>query len=133
MLRVVFRWTCGTLAACCVLAAASLASAQGPHTFTCRERDFGNPDLFYNFYVPPTCGTTAAQLYIAPQPVPPHVGHTYYTYQPLMPHELLYNHGHRYHRYYDGGRGMTRAMTLYYRPPVRSALATAGNYLRIPR
>lgn len=33
-----------------------------------------------------------ARLYPAPHPVPAYVGQTYYTYQPLMPHEYLYAH-----------------------------------------
>ena len=54
-------------------------------------------DLFYNFYVPPVGdGSVGAKLYPCPRPTPPLVGHTYITYQPLMPHEFLYKH----HRYY---------------------------------
>jgi len=73
-----------------------------------RGPEYGQPDLFYNFYVPPTAGGVGAQMYLAPGPVPPHVGHTYYTYQPFMPHELLYKHKRTYHRYYNEGRGLTR-------------------------
>lgn len=75
---------------------------------TCRFPDHGHPDLFYDFYVPPNCGGVGAQMYLAPGPIPPHVGHTYYTYQPFMPHELLYKHKRVYHRYYNEGRGLTR-------------------------
>ena len=54
-------------------------------------------DLFYNEYVPPVGpGSVGAQLYPCPRPTPPLVGHTYITYQPLMPHEFLYKH----HRVY---------------------------------
>jgi hypothetical protein len=54
-------------------------------------------DLFYNYYVPPVGpGSVGAELYLCPRPTPPMVGHTYITYQPLMPHEFLYKH----HRYY---------------------------------
>ncbi len=74
----------------------------------CRPQTNGQPDLFYNFYVPGYCGGVPAQLYVAPRPVPPHVGHTYFTYQPFMPHELLYKHKRSYHRYYHNGRGLTR-------------------------
>ncbi len=52
-------------------------------------------DLFYNYYVPPV-GGVGAKLYPCPRPTPPVVGHTYITYQPLMPHEFLYKH----HRVY---------------------------------
>lgn len=74
----------------------------------CREYQYGNPDLFYNFYVPPTCGGVGAALYPAPLPVPAYVGQTYITYQPFMPHEFLYQHHRSYHRYYNEGRGLTR-------------------------
>jgi hypothetical protein len=54
-------------------------------------------DMFYNYYVPPVGeGSVGASLYLCPRPTPPMVGHTYVTYQPLMPHEFLYQH----HRIY---------------------------------
>ncbi len=54
-------------------------------------------DLFYNYYVPPVGpNSVGAELYVSPRPTPPRVGHTYITYQPLMPHEFLYKH----HRHY---------------------------------
>ncbi|MEN6450061.1 MAG: hypothetical protein ABFC96_06195 [Thermoguttaceae bacterium] len=54
-------------------------------------------DLFCNYYVPPVgCPNVGAKLYVSPRPTPPLVGHTYITYQPLMPHEFLYTH----HRVY---------------------------------
>src|SRR5215469_6071355 len=57
-------------------------------------------DLFYNYYVGPSVyGGQPAQLYVSPRPTPPFVGHTYVTYQPLLPHEFLYKHGRIYHRY----------------------------------
>jgi hypothetical protein len=56
-----------------------------------------SPDLFYNYYVPPcNCGDPGAALYLSPVPTPPYVGHTYITYQPLMPHEFLYPHSRTY-------------------------------------
>ena len=61
-----------------------------------------NPNLFYNYYVPPVpCGengAVGAQLYVSPRPTPPLVGHTYITYQPLMPQEFLYPHERTYYR-----------------------------------
>jgi hypothetical protein len=66
------------------------------------------PDLFYNYYVPPNgCQGVGAQLYLSPRPTPPLVGHTYITYQPLMPHEFLYKH-HRTYRRYNPGSGWTK-------------------------
>lgn len=86
--------------------AASIARKYAPN---CRPHTYGNPDLFANYYVPPTCGGAGAEIYPAPYPITPLVGHTYYTYQPFAPHELLYPHHRTYHRYYNGGRGLTRA------------------------
>jgi hypothetical protein len=57
-------------------------------------------DLFYNYYVGPSVyGGQPAQLYISPRPTPPFVGHTYITYQPLLPHEFLYKHYRWYARF----------------------------------
>ena len=78
---------------------------------------YGEPDLFYNFWNGPNCGGVAAQLYIAPHPVPAYVGHTFYTYQPLMPHEMLYTHKRTYHRYYDEGRGLNRTRVVWHKSP----------------
>ncbi len=99
----------------------------------CRDRQYSQPELFYNYYLPGTCGGGPAQLYIAPRPVPALVGHTYYTYQPFMPHELLYQHHRSYYRYYDGGRGLTRTKISWYRPPVQNLLGSVRNSVRIAR
>ena len=80
----------------------------------CRPYQYGNPDLFANYYVPGTCGGVPAQMYVAPHPVPPNVMRTYITYQPFMPHEMLYKHHRSYHRYYDGGRGLTRTKVTWW-------------------
>ncbi len=67
------------------------------------------PDLFANYYVYPQGGGIPAQMYISPRPTPPLVGHTYITYQPLMPHEFLYRHHRNYYTYYPyGGHTHTR-------------------------
>lgn len=58
-------------------------------------------DLFYNYYVD-GAGGVPAKLYISPRPTPPVVGHTYMTYQPLMPHEYLYRPHLRVYRRWDG-------------------------------
>ncbi len=83
-------------------------------TGACRDRAYPQPDLFYNFYAHGPCGGYPAQMYVSPKPVPPHVGHTFITYQPLMPHEFMYKHHRTYHQYYDGGRGLTRAKVIYW-------------------
>ena len=95
----------------------------------CRPQYYGQPELFYNYYVPGTCGGVPANMYLAPQPVPQLVGHTYYTYQPFMPHELLYQHHRTYYRYYNGGRGLTRTSISWSRPP----LSGWSSSLRIAR
>ncbi len=71
-----------------VMAAALLGSiSQAPAAWTTSD------DLFYNYYVPPvgSCDVGAA-MYPCPRPTPPLVGHTYVTYQGLMPQEFLYPH-----------------------------------------
>ncbi len=83
-------------------------------TGACRDRAYPQPDLFYNFYVHGPCGGYPAQMYVSPKPVPPHVGHTYITYQPLMPHEFMYKHHRTYHQYYDNGRGLTRTYVKWW-------------------
>jgi len=69
-------------------------------------------DLFYNYQVGPNPSGTAAQMYVSPGPVPAGVGHTYTTYQPLMPHEMLYRHT-RSHYAHQQGAGWTRAKVRY--------------------
>jgi len=80
----------------------------------CLYRFYGQPDLFYNYYAWPSCTGLGAELYISPRPVPPLVGHTYITYQPLMPHEFMYHHKRTYHRYYNGGQGLNRTHVSYH-------------------
>jgi len=69
-------------------------------------------DLFANYQVGPNPSGTAAQMYISPQPVPAQMGHTYTTYQPLMPHEYLYRHT-RSHYAYTQGCGWSRSKVRY--------------------
>lgn len=97
---------------------ANLRDLHGNDVKNCRPLTYGQPDLFYNYYVPGTCGGAPAALYQAPQPVPAWVGQTYYTYQPSYPHELLYPHHRHYYRYDDQGRGFTRTSVSWYRPPI---------------
>jgi hypothetical protein len=72
-------------------------------------------DLFYNFYVGPSVyGGQPAQLYVSPRPVPEFVGHTYVTYQPLMPHEFLYKHCRCYCRYNVTDCGATKTKVCWW-------------------
>jgi len=98
------------------------------------QRGYGNPDLFYNYYTQGAVNRVNAQMYLSPLPVPPNVGHTFYTYQPFYPHHMLYPHTDRFHRHYDCGRGMNRTKASYYYPPIRQATSNIyWNVLRIPR
>ncbi len=73
------------------------------------------PDLFTNYYVPPGgYGGAGAELYLSPRPTPPLVGHTYVTYQPLMPHEFLYPHYRHYVRHHPCN-GRTRTTVVWTR------------------
>jgi hypothetical protein len=99
----------------------------------CRQPQYGNPDLFYNFYTHGNCNLEHRQLYPAPRQVPPNVGSVYYTYQPLLPHEYMYTHHRRYHRYYDDGRGLNRTFVLWTHAPLRSAAGDLYNLLRVAR
>ncbi|MGD9720665.1 MAG: hypothetical protein AB7O59_16320 [Pirellulales bacterium] len=73
-----------------------------------------HPDIFYNQYVGPSPygGGVPAQMYVSPRPSPPYVGHTWITYPPLSPHEFMYHHHRKYHKYYRGG-GYTESCVRY--------------------
>lgn len=65
------------------------------------------PGLFANYYATSDSDAVPA-MYLCPRPTPPLVGHTYVTYQPLMPHEFLYTHGRTYRARRPGeGRTVT--------------------------
>ena len=59
-----------------------------------------NP-LFSQYTTQGSASTATAGMYPAPHPVPSNVGATYYTYQPLMPHEMMYTHSRNYFNYYN--------------------------------
>ncbi|MCC9603838.1 hypothetical protein LOC67_25080 [Stieleria sp. JC731] len=100
----------------------------------CQPRKYDRPDLFYNFYTQGQCNNANAQMYVSPLPTPQFVGHTYFTYQPFYPHEMLYTHKDRYHNHYDNGRGLNRTRVKYSTPPVRTAIENVyWNKLRLPR
>jgi hypothetical protein len=63
------------------------------------------PPLFHDGYVPSMgYGDVGARLYPCPRPTPPLVGHTYVTYQALMPQEFLYWHHRCYVTPHPDGR-----------------------------
>jgi hypothetical protein len=90
MMRKLLPWF---LSVACLAVVGSMMLSQARAEFPYH----GSKDLFYNYYVPPCPGVVGAEMYICPRPVPPLTGHTYITYQPLMPHEFLYKH-HRTYR-----------------------------------
>lgn len=100
---------------------------------TVHGRSYGRPDLFYNFYTQGYANQANAQMYLSPHPIPPNVGHTFFTYQPFYPHHMLYAHKDRFHRTYDHGRGMNRTRVSY-RPAVRQVVCDLyWNMFRLPR
>ena len=74
-----------------------------------------------------------AQMYLCPHPIPPNVGHTFYTYQPFLPQHMMYPHIDKFHRYYDAGRGMNRTRASYWTSAHAKAKNFYWNYLRLPR
>jgi hypothetical protein len=98
---------------CALLAALVLGSLVSLATPS--QTEAAHPDIFYNYYVGPSTygGGVPAQLYVSPRPTPPYVGHTWITYPPLNPHEFLYHHHRKYHKYYRGG-GYTESCVRYH-------------------
>ncbi len=94
---------------------------------------YGGHDLFYNYYTQGYANQANAAMYVSPVPVPPDVGHTFYTYQPLYPHEMMHWHYHRYHNYYDNGRGLNRTKVDYYSPPLRTGVNYVYRKIQLPR
>lgn len=72
-------------------------SAIQPHVMEVPLAVNQRPDVFYNYYLPPAMDGTAASMYPAPLPVPPQMGQSYITYQPLLPHEHMYRHDRVYY------------------------------------
>ena len=93
----------------------------------------GTQPLFDNYFTRGYANSAEAALYMSPTGVPGWVGHTYNTYQPLYPHQFLYQHHDRYHSYYDQGQGLNRTSAKYYAPPVRTAGKKFYKMIEIPR
>jgi hypothetical protein len=110
-----------------------LSPCQGKACYGYRPyTEASQPDVFFNLYQPNNFGAAAA-AYPAPYPTPNWVGHTYYTYQPLMPHEFLYHHHRTYHQYYNGGMGMNRTTVHWYGTPLKTAAHSVGKFFSLPR
>ncbi len=61
-------------------------------------------------YTTPGPAQAQAGMYPSPHYVPGYVGSTNYTYQPLQPHELMYQHRRNYYNYYAGPETFYRDM-----------------------
>lgn len=96
------------LFSCCALALFGTAAAQA-------QEYCGNgypADIARNQYVPGVpcgdAGAIGASLYVSPRPVPPMVGHTFITYEGMMPDQLLYQHHRTYYRPHGPYGGVTK-------------------------
>lgn len=112
-----FRISLAVLALTLVSFAASKSSAQwldqpgwdGKRHISYQQQK----DLFYNYYAQPgPYNGAAAGMYTCPRPVPPFVGQTWVTYQPWMPHEMMYKHERSYYTY-NPGAGWRRTNVRY--------------------
>ena len=109
--------------AACAVTGWLMTLSTGPVAEAQRHPVWRNNDVMYNYYAGPAeqAGGTAAQLYLSPRPTPPLVGHTYITYQPLMPHEFLYKHHRTYSAVHPEG-GWVRTNVSYGTFPLFSKL-----------
>lgn len=94
---------------------AANASAQEP---------LGN--YLFNQYSTYGANQVNASMYPAPHPVPHYVGGSMYTYQPLMPHEMMYTHTRNYYNFTGGP-------DQYYRDPYCARSHQGGGSLNITR
>lgn len=102
-------------AVCCALVLTAFAVAPAVAHAQGYQHPVPQQDLFYNFYVDSPTGNAAA-MYVSPRPTPEMVGHTWVTYQPLMPHEFLHPH-HRTYYAYNPGSGMTQTKVWWCHAP----------------
>ena len=117
MSRLVMRLVrTAALAAIAVVGSIVLGSPSAHAQDYCGPRS--RADLFYNYYVPPVAcngyGAVGAELYPCPRPTPPLVGHTYITYQPLMPQEFMYRHHRCYTRDNGPYAGLTKTWVCWW-------------------
>ena len=75
--------------------------------------------LFSQYATTPGASQATAGMYPAPHFVPPHVGNSWYTYQALMPHEMMYAHKRNYFNYdystayQGGGAGLNKTSVVW--------------------
>ncbi len=77
-------------------------------------------DLFYNYYAPQTGpeGGVTTQMYTSPHDTPHPAVQTYYTYQPCLPHEFLYEHNRNYLHYHNRPHGATEVHVSWGGSPI---------------
>lgn len=85
------------VAVCCLIAVTLVSETSFAQT---SQGNLPNP-IFSQYTTQGSASTATAGMYPAPHPVPSHVGASHYTYQPLMPHEMMYAHSRNYFNYYN--------------------------------
>jgi len=126
------RHECCLCNPCCLGNGELLAHLGSPREYG--EPTSTGPDLFYNFHNGPTGGATySATMYPSPNLTPPVTGYSYYTYQPVMPHEFMYRHKRKYHHYYNGNRGLNKTTVSYTPNRLQSLRALVHWVLEPPR
>lgn len=84
------------------IAIALVALAVLPAAVQAQTADDQSAHLFHNMYTGGASSQYTAGMYPAPHPTPRIAGHTFYTYQPLMPHQMMYEHTRTYYNTYGG-------------------------------
>ena len=85
------------VAICCLIAVSLVSGTSFAQT---SQGNLPN-SLFSQYTTQGGASSATAGIYPAPHFVPQNVGASYYTYQPLMPHEHLYTHSRNYYNYYN--------------------------------
>jgi len=85
------------VAVCCLVAVSLVSETSFAQT---SQGNLPN-HLFSQYTTQGGASSATAGMYPAPHPVPGNVGSSYYTYQPLMPHEMMYSHSRNYFNYYN--------------------------------
>lgn len=84
------------------IAMAMFALAILPALANAQMGDGHTENLFHNMYTAGASNQYTAGMYPAPHPTPRIAGHVFYTYQPLQPHQMMYEHTRTYYNTYGG-------------------------------
>ncbi len=91
------------LKTCVVATAALMAVCMTAGTVSAQYAGQFDNSLFLQYYANGAASQTTAGMYPAPHPVPYQtVGGAHYTYQPLYPHEMMWQHKRNYYNFYAG-------------------------------